>query len=145
MRSILKTCCARCVHTCVFCVFYRYIRENKKMYSIEKKDYFWQFLTIFDKFWQILTNFDKFWQILSKFLTIFDKFWQILTNFWQILTKNRGLKQLNLRLHRKIHPRYTRCTPGVHTVYTPGSPGRIWMCFTRFKRFSPETPRTPTT
>ena len=141
-RHFLQTWCAQCVHTCVFCVFYREIRENKSVHRVEKRDPFW---TIFDKFWQILTNFDKFWQILSKFLTIFDNFWQFLTNFWQILTKNRGLKQLNLRLHRKMHPRYTRCTPGVHTVHTHGSPGSMWMCFTRFKHFSPGTPRTPTT
>jgi hypothetical protein len=113
--SILQTCCVPCVHTGVFCVFYRYIRENKKMYSIEKKDYFWPFLTNFDKFWQFLTNFvkifDNFWQIL----TIFDKF---LTNF----DKKPGSKTVKSPSSPEntpsVHTVYTRCAHGVHTRIT---------------------------
>ena len=130
-RHFLQTWCTQCVHTCVFCVFYREIRENKSVHRVEKRDPFW---TIFDKFWQILTNFDKFWQILTNFLTNFDK-------FWQIFDKNRGLKSLNLRLRRKK----ARGTHRVHPVCTFVSPGRNIMCFTRFKRFPPGTPRVHTT
>ena len=75
---IAQTYCTRGVHTCVFCVFYRYIREkNRKKECIiyrkkeRKTHFFFFFLEVFD----IVSS--KIFQIGLKWVYIFRKIFRI--------------------------------------------------------------------